>query len=94
MFFKKVTDFIIKLVSDYLVYSKYIVHFFSPIFLYYGLSNFLRQTIMGSDHERLEKMCFVESKKLEALINKYDLLIDNFNKQQRMLYSIVGELDR
>jgi len=49
---------------------------------------------MGSDHERLEKMCSVESKKLEALIKNYDFLIDSFNKQQSMLNSIVVELDR
>lgn len=94
MFFQKIREFFIKLVADYLVYSKYIVHFFSPIFLYYGLSNFLRQTIMGNDYDRLEKMCSVESKKLEALIKKYDFLIDNFNKQQSLLHSIVVELDR
>jgi hypothetical protein len=94
MYFKKIREFFVKLVADYLVYSKYIVHFFSPIFLYYGLSNFLRQTIMGSDHERLEKMCSVESKKLEALIKNYDFLIDNFNKQQSTLNSIVVELER
>jgi hypothetical protein len=94
MDFKKFREFFIKLVADYLVYSKYIVHFFSPIFLYYGISNFLRQTIMGSDYERLEKTCAVESKKVEALIKKCDFLLDNLNKQQSMLNSIVVEIDR
>lgn len=94
MTFQQVSSFLIKLVSDYLVYSKYIVHFFSPIFLYYGISNFLRQIIMGSDYDRLEKTYSVESKKVEALIKKCDFLIDNFNKQQSMLNSIVVELDR
>jgi len=49
---------------------------------------------MGSDYERLAKFCSVESKKLEVLIKKYDFLIDNFNKQQSTLNSIVVEIDR
>ena len=83
-----------KLLSDYLVYSKYLLQFLSPLYLYYGLSSFLRQTIMGNDYDRLEKLCVGESKKVEALIKGYELLMNSYQKQQNTLNTLVTELDR
>lgn len=83
-----------RLLSNYLVYSKYILHYLSPLFLYYGLSNFLRQTIMGNDYDRLEKLCAVESKKVESLIEGYAFLMNSYQKQQNTINILVTELDR
>lgn len=83
-----------KLLSDYLLYSKYLLQFLSPLYLCYGLSSFLRQTIMGNDYDRLEKLCVGESKKVESLIKGYEFLINSYQKQQNTLNVLVTELDR
>jgi hypothetical protein len=86
--------FIKNLLSDYLFYSKYLVHFLSPVFLIYGLSNFLTQTILGHTYYRQEQMILANRANIELLANHYQYLFESSNRHEQMLSFIKEELSK
>jgi uncharacterized protein (DUF2164 family) len=66
----------------------------SPIFLFYGLSNFLTQIILGHTYDRQEKMILVNRANIEMLTNHCQSLIESSNRHEQMLNFIAAELGK
>jgi len=82
------------LLSDYLFYSKHLLHYLSPVFLIYGLSNFLTQIILGHTYDRQEKMILVNRANIELLANRCQSLTEMSNRHEQTLKFIGEELSK